>query len=200
MKLFLDFDEVLADSIQAVLHVLNKKYNKNIQFNEVKTWNFTDVFPETNSEEISQAFDTDEFWDVVKLKNGAKEFMDYVLSNPWIESVKIVSVGRKNNLNKKDKFIKSIWGNKVEFIKVYSQSCERDKSHINMSNGIFIDDNEKNLFTSNAEIKILFKNIENTEWNSKWDGDYVGNFNDLEFYVRLLSFMYYDRYENAKQK
>ena len=69
-----------------------------------------------------------------------------------------------------------------------------------MSNGIFIDDNEKNLFTSNAEIKILFKNIENTEWNSKWDGDYVGNFNDLEFYVRLLSFMYYDRYENAKQK
>ena len=36
MKLFLDFDEVLADSIEAVLYILNKRYNKNVKFDEVK--------------------------------------------------------------------------------------------------------------------------------------------------------------------
>ena len=36
MRLFLDFDEVLADSIEAVLCILNEKYNKNIKFKELK--------------------------------------------------------------------------------------------------------------------------------------------------------------------
>jgi 5'(3')-deoxyribonucleotidase len=200
VKLFLDFDEVLADSIEAVLQILNKRYNKNIKFEEVKVWNFNDVFPEIHGEEISQLFDENEFWDVVCLKRGAYKFVEYALTNPLIEDITIVSIGRKNNLINKEKFVEKIWGDKVKFIGIYSHECTMDKSCVDMSGGIFIDDNENNLFSSNAEFKLLFKNIEDAEWNSQWKGDYVRDFDDLKFYLNLMSFVYIERYENGQPK
>lgn len=198
MRLFLDFDEVLADSIEAVLCILNEKYNKNIKFKEVKVWNFTDVFPETHGEEISQIFDQDEFWDVVNFKHGAREFIKYALDNPYIEDITVVSVGRKNNLINKERFLKEHFGDKIKFIGIYSHDCVMDKSCVDMSGGIFVDDNENNLFSSNADYKLLFKNVADAEWNSKWTGDWIVNFDDLKFYIDLLTFIYYRRYEDAR--
>jgi len=200
VKLFLDFDEVLADSIEAVLYILNKRYNKNVKFDEVKVWNFTDVFPEIDGEIISQIFDAEEFWDVVQLKEGASDFIQYALDNPFINDITIVSVGRKNNLINKENFVKSIWGDKLNFIGVFNHHCVTDKSCVDMSGGMFVDDNEKNLFSSNAEFKLLFKNVADAEWNSQWKGDFVKDFKDLQFYVSLMSFVYVDRYKNAELK
>jgi len=197
MKLFIDFDEVLADSIKAVLQILNKKYNRNVTESEVLSWNFVNVFPETDGEEISRIFDEPEFWDYVTFKSGAKAFMEFAFQCPLISDITIVSVGRKNNLIYKEEFIKNVWGDKVKFVGVFSHECVSDKSSVDMRGGLFVDDNQNNLFSSNADIKILFQNTPNAEWNNKWQGDHVTNFTDLMFYIQLLEFVYYTRYENA---
>ena len=44
----------------------------------------------------------------------------------------------------------------------------KDKSHIDMTDCIFIDDSVSNLKTSNAPIKILFG--PKYDWNYEWDG------------------------------
>jgi len=44
-----------------------------------------------------------------------------------------------------------------------------DKSSVLMGKGdIMIDDNQENLFSVDAEYRILFENIPNTDWNNEW--------------------------------
>jgi len=57
-----------------------------------------------------------------------------------------------------------------------------DKSSVDMSNGIFIDDVEDNLFSSNAKLKVLYENIPNADWNSKWRGERIKSWYDVYKY------------------
>ena len=52
-----------------------------------------------------------------------------------------------------------------------------DKSHIDMSDGIFIDDSVNNLITSNAELKICFG--DEYDWNKNWNGIRCANWCDI---------------------
>ena len=56
-----------------------------------------------------------------------------------------------------------------------------DKSHIDMSGGIIIDDEINNLLTSNAPQKICFGDV--CEWNKDWTGERL--FNWIEVGNRL---------------
>lgn len=76
-------------------------------------------------------------------------------------TIKIVSHGYSPNLKQKEEWIKKRFLN-VEFIGVNLKE-HSDKSHIDMSDGLFIDDNAKNLVTSNAkEIFVLVEHIAGT--------------------------------------
>ena len=63
-----------------------------------------------------------------------------------------------------------------------------DKSHIDMSDGIYVDDNMKNLNT-NAIENICFGDL--YEWNKCWNGKRCFNWTDLENYIKEV-------YENRK--
>jgi hypothetical protein len=47
------------------------------------------------------------------------------------------------------------------------------KAEVDMSDGIFIDDFDKNLNESNAKVKILCMNNPSSEWNMNWNGRMV---------------------------
>ena len=51
----------------------------------------------------------------------------------------------------------------------------KDKSHIDMNGGLFIDDSAHNLETSNAETKICFGEI--YSWNKEWNGKHCWDWN-----------------------
>ena len=57
----------------------------------------------------------------------------------------------------------------------------KDKSEINMTDSIFIDDSYNNLITSNATEKICFGDI--YLWNRKWDGIRLANWMDIKKYL-----------------
>lgn len=71
----------------------------------------------------------------------------------------------------------------VEFIGV-DWNEHSDKSHIDMSDGIFIDDSTKNLSTSNARHRILFG--EEKGWNRDNKGQFGRCENWLKVYAKIL--------------
>ena len=57
----------------------------------------------------------------------------------------------------------------------------KDKSHINMKKGFFLDDNSKNVLTSNAKDKAVFG--EKYQWNEDWNGLRLCNWTDVLRYL-----------------
>lgn len=96
--------------------------------------------------------------------------------------ITIVSCGYSPNLRAKELWIKEHLPY-CKFIGVNFKEYS-DKSHIDMSDGIFIDDSFKNLETSNAKYKICFG--DEYEWNK--DNTYIRlyNWNDVDNYISQL--------------
>jgi hypothetical protein len=66
---------------------------------------------------------------------------------------------------------------------IYDENCELDKSMIDMSGGIIVDDCAANLESSNAEIKILFDN--DFDWNANCTNYDFRTYDWLELYDYL---------------
>lgn len=163
MRAYLDMDEVLIESIESVLVTLNRRYNKNFKANDIYEWDFKDRF-DTSLEEVEEIFSSEEFFENLKWKKEAKEFLQKLYDE---NNVTIVTKGSKINLLLKRKWLKEQGFENIDFIGLdHNQS----KGEIDMSDGYFIDDNEQNLYESNAKYKILFENYPNKSWNSNWNG------------------------------
>lgn len=111
---------------------------------------------------------------MVEFMDNAEEIMAKVKD---MYDIYIVSMGTKANLVNK-----SIWLEKhlskidPTFIPC-DLECFHDKSHVDMSDGILIDDEYRYLKTSNAKIKICFGDVYN--WNKGWNGIRCHNWYDV---------------------
>lgn len=87
------------------------------------------------------------------------------------DEVIIVSSGYSPNLKAKEKWCKEI----LPFCRFIGVNLKeyKDKSHIDMSDGLFIDDSAHNLETSNADTKICFGEI--YPWNKEYNGKHCWN-------------------------
>lgn len=122
-------------------------------------------------------FDNKEFFEIV-------EFMEFAsmvtLELSFKYDIYIVSIGTPINLAYKEEWLKHHMGYIKDFIGV-NLNDYNDKSHIDMSDGIIIDDVQKNLVTSNAIEKICFGDA--CEWNKCWKGE--RSFNWIEILNKL---------------
>lgn len=170
-KLFLDFDNTIVDTIAAVVSLYNEDYASHEGFvridpSEVTSWEFTECNLATY-EEIDRYFGDKRFFQRVKLYPSAGQVLRS-LSHRY--DITIVSHGYASNLKLKEKWVKDklfkeIFDNScnAEFIGV-DWETHNDKSHVNMSNSIFVDDSIRNLETSSAKYKILYG--EYMDWNN----------------------------------
>lgn len=170
-KLFLDFDNTIVDTIAAVVSLYNEDYvNHNgfvaINSKDVTSWEFTECNLATY-EEIDRYFGDERFFQRVKLYPSAGQVLRS-LSHRY--DITIVSHGYANNLRLKEEWVKDklfeeIFDNScnAEFIGV-DWETHNDKSHVDMSNSIFVDDSIRNLETSSAKYKILYG--EYMDWNN----------------------------------
>lgn len=89
------------------------------------------------------------------------------------------SLGYSPNLKAKE-----LWIQKhlpfCKFIGVNSKE-HFDKSSIDMSTGVLIDDNMKNLITSNALVNICYGDV--YEWNKDWTGFRAKNWQDIKQFL-----------------
>ena len=182
MKIYLDFDETITNSIRAVLSVLNPKYNTTYSPEEVKLLDFGDVFPNVKTDEIESCFESDIFWKNLTFKENAQEVIEKLLNRNY--ELTIVTKGTFNNLIKKVCWINKYFDNRINIVTL---KPNESKGNIDMSDGILIDDNQFYLKESNAKYKILFENYKNCEWNNAWDSYIVHNWLEVAAAIEVLN-------------
>lgn len=181
LKIFIDFDSTLVETNKRVVEILNANYNLDKTEDDVKDYNYQSIYPISESEKKS-IFESDVFFNGLKFKPGALDFISKYKN--MIELV-ICTSGTKKNIDLKKEFIKNSLLN-LEIIGVLNTI---DKSSIDMTNGIQIDDNICSLNT-NANLKILYKDFRSYYWqknNNMLDLYEVNTWEEIEniidFYI-----------------
>lgn len=173
MKIFLDCDGCVIDTTGALADYYNEHYHTEEWFIEadgdrISKWNAIDEMPLMNGK-IEHIFESDFFWENVRLKKGAQQTIKHFVDDA--NEVYFLSIGSSTNIAKKTKFLKEHFPFVHRHIMlVQNKFLKMDKSIIDMSGGILIDDHINNLLTCNAEHKILFKDLGEKEWNQIPEG------------------------------
>ena len=167
MRVFLDVDEVILNSIEAVCQILNKRYDKDLHEKDIMSWNFKE-YGELGDTEIEDVFDSQEFFDIVEVNPKAVNLIRRLVENNF--DVTLVTKGREQNIERKKKFLQKHGLVDDIIVEYIGLTLEQSKGEIDMSDGILIDDNQDNLNESNAWIKILCVNNDGADWNKGWNG------------------------------
>nr|WP_297933176.1 hypothetical protein [uncultured Lachnoclostridium sp.] len=178
--LYVDFDGTLVNTIKKIVDLYNEDFQHYENFHcinwwEIDTWEFEecDCAPQGY---INQYFNQPRFFDDLYCMPLAPLTIND-LSQYY--NIKIVSHGYLPNLKLKEMWIKCKFPF-VEFVGVNLKEYS-DKSHIDMSDGLFIDDSSKNLITSNAKDKICFGKT--YSWNEDWTGKRMNNWAKIRQYL-----------------
>lgn len=152
-NLFIDFDDTIVNSSNIIVNILNQRYNKHYTYHDVNRWDYSDIFPSINPIDITELFDSEEFFRQAMF-NFYPNVESFIRRNLNYRDITVVSCGMATNLYLKEKFLNDVFGKDVKFIGI--ESSEMGKQSVNMKGAILIDDHEDNLISSNADLKILF--------------------------------------------
>lgn len=178
VTLYVDADDTILDSSKAVIEILNEKYNlspaKTIL--DLEDWNYHSICDEVTPAEVTEIYNSKDFFDRVKIKKGFESF--------WRKhkdkfSLKIVTKGTSENLRRKKEYF-SKYLPEAEVVGVgFNTDTLSDfgKGHIDMTGGIQIDDRTDSLNT-NAPIKILITHGMQLPWNQ-----YLGEYDKESVYI-----------------
>jgi 5'(3')-deoxyribonucleotidase len=168
-KLFLDFDEVVGNTTSAIADYYNSNFTHKKEFisavgTKMLSWGFEDQCPLMEKEDKMKMWGDKSFFDKLEPMQGAEEYIG-LLSEHF--PIYIVTIGILSNIEQKTlwfdthpeiaKYISS-------YIFIADKTLKTDKSVINMAGGIFLDDNTKNLESSNAPYRYAFGR--KTGWNN----------------------------------
>lgn len=177
MNIYIDFDDTITNSIQALLAISNKRYGTNYKVEDVGNWDFKDIYPDIPLKEIVSIYDTDEFYNLLNIKRDAL----FVLRR-FAKRNKIFIVTKVNKISMVQKFqwIKEHIQNFGIDVELIGIPLNKSKGIIDMSDGIMIDDNAKFLNETNAKYKILFKNSRKFDELQEWSGMSATSWQELE--------------------
>lgn len=178
VTLYVDADDTILDSSKAVIEILNEKYNlspaKTIL--DLEDWNYHSICDEVTAAEVTEIYNSKDFFDRVKIKKG---FENFLRKHKNKFSLKIVTKGTSENLRRKEEYFAK-YIPEAEVIGVgFSTDTLSDfgKGHIDMTGGIQIDDRTDSLNT-NAPIKILITHGMQLPWNQ-----YLGEYDKESVYI-----------------
>lgn len=129
---------------------------------------------------ILSYFGQPRFFKKVEFMDNAYDVISYLVKAGY--EIGVVSMGTPQNLLQKRMWLELHLPD-IDFIGI-DMSQYKNKSHIDMSNGILIDDEKRCLCGSNAKIKICFG--DKYEWNKKWKGIRCYNWYEIKRYVENL--------------
>ena len=179
-KLYLDFDCTIVNTLKAITDMYNEDFKwykkfKYINWWDVNTWDFLECDCAT-PEYINMYFNQPRFYEKLEYMDNAEEVLNRLKDE---YEITIISMGYNPNIRGK-----AIWINEhvpyAKFIGVNFKEYE-NKEHIDMSDGYYFDDNEKNLHT-NAIENICFGDV--YSWNENWQGRRCHNWYDVERFLK----------------
>ena len=185
IDLFLDFDDTICLTSKQFVKLANKKYKKEEDWNNINRWDFKDLYPEITNNDIDNIFSSEDFFVDLEL---CENCLDVINSIKNIVNIHIATIGTDKNLKNKMKWIKKNLNTDFNFNGILDTGIN-DKSSIDMSGAIFIDDRIDNLRSSNANIKILYRNYHNYSWQQIEPNDNIYVVDSWEQIYSILDFI-----------
>ena len=173
-------ENTLVESTKRIVELYNEdfRYYKKfyyINWWEVNTWDFKECNC-ASKEYINTYFNQPRFFDKLEMMPWA----EFVLNDlKEFYNITFVSLGYSPNLKLKSQWLEKKFPD-IPYIMI-NMKKHKDKSEIDMTDSIFIDDSYNNLVTSNATEKICFGDT--YSWNEKWDGKRLANWMDIKKYL-----------------
>lgn len=161
--IYLDVDDVVLNSRSTAVKIFREQYGGG---GEERSWTFKTTRRGISQNEIIQVFDSDEFWSRVRYKDEFMiPFMEEILI-PWRYNVTLVTKGDEGNIKHKWDMLSG----RFDFDRVGFLALDNDesKSRVHMWEGIQIDDNYENLRDTDARVKILFREVDDSDYNGFW--------------------------------
>ena len=161
IKLYLDCDDVILNSMECIIKILNLKNNTHKTIDDLRDFYYKSIDKDITKEDILNMYESNDFWDIVKINN---DFVESINSLKEKFRVIVVTSGTKKSIDrKKEKLIP--FG--LELVdtntNIGNGLCKKE---INMCDGIQVDDNISNLLYTNAKIKILLKKDRDFSYNN----------------------------------
>lgn len=171
-------------SIKCICDLYNEDFKyfpdfQQINWIDMKTWEFKELSL-ASKEYILSYFGQPRFFEKIKFMDNSFEIISDLSKSGY--EICVVSMGTPQNLLGKDIWIKEHTPY-ISFVGI-NMSKHKDKSHIDMSDGILIDDEKRYLDSSNAQIKICFG--EKYDWNKEWNGIRCYNWYEVKRYIEKL--------------
>ena len=168
--IYMDVDDVIFKSRSTCVKMLREKYPdcKGVVKNKTEhSWAFKSTLGRNiSSEEINGIFNSQEFWD---RNDFIYDFVDPLIEefiNPGKYNLVFVTKGEKANIDFKYEKLKSKFDmSQCGFIALdYGES----KARVHMFEGIQIDDNYDFLKDTDARVKILYQEVQDSDCNGFW--------------------------------
>lgn len=160
IPVYLDFDNTQVNSTKRLVYFLNKHYNTNKNYREIRKFDCSDLFPTVTQKLILDIFDRKEFFYDLDFFPNCKE----ILSNHKEDfNYQITTICTEKSAIHKKMYLDKEFPCKYIFKDIIKNGT--GKQNIDMSDGIIIDDHIDNIRSSNAKYKILYKGELDTEWN-----------------------------------
>ena len=162
ITLYLDVDDTIIKSSETIIDILNARNNTHKSINDLSDWGYRSICPTLNFDTLNEIFASEEFFDRVKID---PEFQRFYKKHKRDFNFVFVSKGVPLNIKRKEKFLKKNFPRSKFISCPITEEQNFDKSHINMTNGIQIDDRFDCLATTTANVKILYKQGKDYSWN-----------------------------------
>ena len=185
IDLFLDFDDTICLTSKQFVKLANKKYKKEEDWNNINRCDFKDLYPEITNNDIDNIFSSEDFFVDLEL---CENCLDVINSIKNLVNIHIATIGTDKNLKNKMKWIKENLNVDFNFNGILDTGIS-DKSSVDMSGAIFVDDRIDNLRSSNANIKILYKNYHNYSWQQIEPNDDIYVVDSWEQIYSILDFI-----------
>lgn len=183
MNIFIDFDDTITMSVENVVRIVNKRFGKNVKAEDIKEWDFSDVYPDIPLKDIVDIFGEDEFFQTLRLKQDVlptlRRYGQYNTIT-IVSKVDMVAMKRKNDWIKEHLIDIGI---NINFRGI---PLGKSKGIVDMSGGIMIDDNAEFLKETNAKYKILYKCNRKFDEEQEWDGYVVHNWKELDALLKNI--------------
>ena len=177
MNIYIDFDDTIAESLPAVVRIVNERYNRDVNVHDISEWSFGDVYPDIPQHDIIKVFGEEGFFKILKPKKDVIRVLHkFCKRNELIVVSKVDTRALYNKNGWIDEKFRNI-GIDMRFIGI---PLGKSKGLIDMDGAVMVDDNVKFLNETNAKYKILFDNDTKFHRGQKWDGIRVDNWKDLD--------------------
>ena len=176
MNIYIDFDDTITRSVENVVRIVNQRYGKDARWEDIRKWDFSDVYPDLDVEDIVKVFGEQEFFETLKLQPYALFVLRRFSKR---NDITIVSKVDMKAMERKNDWIKehiSNLGINVSFVGI---PLGYSKGSIDMSGGIMIDDNAEFLNETNAKYKILYNCGRAFDKAQGWNGLVVNDWYEL---------------------